>query len=273
MSDTRVSRRGFALPMVISLVVVVGIMSVVMLERQGVQRLVVQRQLDWYQEHHARLGLQEAIEVWLRALPTSFDLAANLPADGRFLELGLSDGTTATVTLQERQNAVLIDLAAVEDANMEAAAAIAEAVGQFYGEPGPPDGLRTVGPAALSTHSASPELLEIAAGAVLGDAGAGRLFAASLISDREDNGGRSTPTAVGTAAVQANLEPEDRALVNRMFTVRPTLFHAVVELRSSSYGPPLARYGGYFVVGTTRASSTSTPNRSAFLTWERLAIE
>jgi hypothetical protein len=57
-----------------------------------------------------------------------------------------------------------------------------------------------------------------------------------------------------------------------MFTVRPTLYYATVELRRSTYGPPLARYGGYFVLGTGRPTA-STSARSAFLTWERLGVE
>jgi hypothetical protein len=259
------------MPMVLALVVVVGVMSAVMLERQTAQRLVVARQLGWYQEHHARLGLQEGIEAWLRALPNTLDIGAALPPDGHFLDLELRDGTRAVVYLLERQNAVLTDLAAVEDASVDAAAAIAEAVALAFGEKGPPDGLRTIGPAALSVHTASPELLQVAAAAVIGDSGGASLFATSLINDRESNGGRCTPSAIGLAASAAGVENETRSLLSRMFTVRPTLYYATVELRDSGQGPPLARYGGYFSVGTGRGATGAT--RSAFLTWENLGVE
>ncbi|HZW10670.1 MAG TPA: hypothetical protein VFF69_12270 [Phycisphaerales bacterium] len=263
--------RAFAMPMVLALVVVVGVMSAVMLERQSAQRMIVSRQLGWYQEHHARLGLQEGIEAWLRALPSGFDVGAALPADGHFLDLELRDGTRAVVFLHERQNAVLTDLAAVEDASVDAAAAIADAVALAFGEQGPPDGLRTVGPAALSAHTASPELLQIAAAALIGDSGSASLFATSLINDRESNGGQCTPSAIGAAAAAAGVENETRALLSRMFTVRPTLYYSTVELRGAGQGPPLARYGGYFVVGTSRGATG--PSRSAFLTWEKLGVE
>ncbi len=266
--------RAFAMPMVLVLVVIVGIMSAVMLERQAAQRMIVQRQLGWYQEHHARLGLQEGIEAWLRSLPTNLDLAATLPADGHFLDLELQDGTEAVVSFLERQDAVLTDLAAVDNATVDAAAAVVDAVATAFGPAGPPDdGLRTVGPPSLSVHTASAELLEIAASAVIGDAGTGKVFARALVADRENNGGRCTPSAIGTAASQAGLEAEVRASVTRMFTVRPTLFYATVELRRSSYEPPLARYGGYFVVAPIRGSNASATARSAFLTWERLGVE
>lgn len=267
----KTARAGFAMPIVLALVVVVGVMSAVMLERQAAQRMVVSRQLGWYQEHHARLGLQEGIEAWIRSLPSGFDLGAALPPDGHFLDMELRDGTDATVFLVERQNAVLTDLAAVEDVNLDGAAAVAEAVAAAFGQTGPPDGLRSVGPAALSVHTASPELLEVAASALTGDSGAGSLFATSLINDRASNGGRCTSGAIGQAASAANVDNEVRTLLSRMFTVRPTLYFATVELRDSTYGPPLARYGGYFSMGSTRAGAGLT--RSAFLTWHNLGVE
>lgn len=264
--------RAFAMPMVLVLVVVVGMMSAVMLDRQATQRLVVQRQLNWYQEHHARLGLQEAIEAWIRSLPSGTEIGALLPGDGHFLDLELRGGDRATIYFNDRQNAVLTDLAAVDDASLDAAAAIVSAVAVVFGQDGPPDdGLRTVGPPQLSVHSISPQLLEVAAQAITGDTSSARAFAAALIADRNSNGGRASASAIGLAIADATSDPEIRSRLSRMFTVRPTLYYATVELRDSSIGPPVARYGGYFVVSTSR--TTSGAERSAFLTWENIGVE
>ncbi len=259
---------AFALPIVLVLVIVVGLMSAIMLERQTAQRYTTQRQLGWYQEHHARLGLQEAIEAWIKALPSSLDLGSVLPPDGHFLDLKLRGGNLAVVSLLERQNAVLIDLAAVSTVSFDDAAAIIEACDAVFGPAGPPDGYRSVGPVALSAHTASPELLEVAAQAITQDAAIAKAFASSLVSDREENGGRCSPNAIGYAITDASVEPEIRSRLSRMFTVRPTLYYATVELRSSTIGPADARYGGYFVVGN-RAGS----DRTAFLTWENIGVE
>lgn len=265
------TRRAFAMPMVIALVVVVGLMTAVMLERQSAQRQTVDRQLRWYQEHHARLGLQEAIEAWIKSLPSNADLHALLPANGHFIDLKLRGGTTASVTLIERQNAVLTDLSAVDDTIVDMAAAIAAAVAQIYGPEGPPDGLRTVGPPQLSTHTASRELIELAVQAVTGDRAVAKGFASSILADREGNGNISTSGAVGTAITDSGADPELRATLANLFTVRPTLYYAVVELRTSAYGKPSARYGGYFSVANDR--NLSSLERSAFLTWENLGVE
>ncbi len=265
-------RRGFAMPMVLALVVIVGMMSAVMLERQGAQRLITQRQLAWYQEHHGRLGLQEAVEVWIKSLPSNVDLQEVLPADGHFLDLKLRGGTTAVITFGEQQHAVLTDLAAVDATLLEAAAAIAAAVAQTYGQAGPPeDGLRTVGPAQFSTHTTSQELIALAIEAVTGDRDTGEAFALSIANDREANGGRSTAGAVGMAMADASVEAGHRAVIARLFTVRPTLYYATVELRDSTIGPPQARYGGYFSIATNRDPSSA--ERSAFLTWDNLGVE
>jgi hypothetical protein len=264
--------RGFAMPMVLALVVVVGMMSAVMLERQGAQRLITQRQLTWYKEHHARLGLQEGIEAWIKSLPSNADLRSILPVDGHFLDLKLRGRSSASITLLEQQHAVLIDLAAVDANLLDAAAAIAAAVAQTYGKDGPPeDGLRTVGPPQFSTHSTSEDLIALAVEAVTGDRNVGEAFARSIAGDREDNGGSSSAGAVGMAIADAGIESDMRAVISRLFTVRPTLYYAVVELRDSTIGPPVARYGGYFSIAANRDPSST--DRSAFLTWENLGVE
>jgi len=262
------SAHAFALPIVLVLVVVVGLMSAIMLERQSAQRHTTQRQLGWYQEHHARLGLQEAIEAWIKALPSSLDLGAVLPPDGHFLDLKLRGGNLAVVSLLERQNAVLIDLAAVGTVSFDDAAAVIQSCDAVFGPDGPPDGYRSVGPVALSAHTASPELIEVAAQAITQDAAIAKAFASSLIADREANGGRSSANAIGYAIADASAEPDVRSRLSRMFTVRPTLYYATVELRSSTVGPAAARYGGYFVI-----SNRSSTDRTAFLTWENIGVE
>lgn len=264
----RRSAAAFALPMVLVLVVVVGIMSAVMIERQSAQRYTTQRQLGWYQEHHARLGLQEAIEAWIKALPSSIDLGAVLPADGHFLDIKLPGGDIAVVSLVERQNAVLIDVATVETVALDDAAAIVEACAEIFGPEGPLDGYRTVGPVALSAHTSSPELLEVAAQAITQDNAMASAFASSIVADREANGGRASSNAVGYAINDATSDADLRSRLSRMFTVRPTLFFATVELRTSTVGPAAARFGGYFIV-----SNRSSTDRTAFLTWENIGVE
>ncbi|QKK07349.1 MAG: hypothetical protein HND58_03745 [Planctomycetota bacterium] len=93
-------------------------------------------------------------------------------------------------------------------------------------------------------------------------------FASSIVADREANGGRASSNAVGYAINDATSDADLRSRLSRMFTVRPTLFYATVELRTSTVGPAAARFGGYFIV-----SNRSSTDRTAFLTWENIGVE
>ena len=275
--STHAKRSGFAMLMVISLLVVVSIMAAVILDRQGVQNRVAARQITWYQEHHARLGLQEAIEAWIRILPSRTELTTILPENGHFLDLDLKDGTTASIWFVERQNAILNNLVAVAPDLQSDAAALIEHAHATYGQTDPPDGYRTAGPVQISVNSASAETLQIVAEALIGDTHTAEVFVGLLIKDRDDNGGQVSPSGIGTAAQDAQIDPEIRTRLVRMLTIHPTLYYATIELRDSSIGPPLARYGGYFTVasaGAGRAAPASaSATRSTFLTWEKLSTE
>ena len=99
-------------------------------------------------------------------------------------------------------------------------------------------------------------------------------FVRNLVAQREESG-RVSASAIGIAAQEAEVEPEARVRLTRMITVRPTLYYAVIELRSSTIGPADAAYGGYFTVRTVGGGSSSgtSTGRSTFLTWERLPVE
>ena len=91
------------------------------------------------------------------------------------------------------------------------------------------------------------------------------------MADREANGGIASAGAVGMAIADSGVDPDSRSVLARLFTVRPTLYYATVELRDSTVGPPLARYGGYFSIANNR--DLGSTERSAFLSWENLGVE
>ncbi len=62
------AERGFAMPMVILLSIVVGLGVGVAVSRQVVQSRTVARQVRGYQEHHAAQGLQEAIGAFVQRI-------------------------------------------------------------------------------------------------------------------------------------------------------------------------------------------------------------
>lgn len=261
------------MPVAIVLVLVVGVMAAIMLERQGAERLIVGRRMLWYQEHHSRLGIQESVELWLGQLPSGADLGEYLGEGGHFLDLSMSDGTKAAVFVAERQSTILGDPSAAPPELREDAQLVLDAVQARYGEAGPPGGYRYFGPPSLSSSGTPDELLLVVALAVTGDERVASALVRTLAEDREANGGRSSERAVADACESVQVEPSLRAQLIRLIVARPSLYYATVELRSSNYGPPLARYGGYFTPVIPRTGSDVWSTRSAFLSWENLGVE
>ncbi|MCX5688663.1 MAG: hypothetical protein NTV94_02525, partial [Planctomycetota bacterium] len=90
-------RRGMALPVVLLLVLVSGIVISVMMERHVVQALTVQRELQQYAFHHTSKGVQEAIEAWLRQTNATRNMAEAIEADGHAFDLTLDGGSSVRV--------------------------------------------------------------------------------------------------------------------------------------------------------------------------------
>ena len=63
--------RAFAMPVALIIVLLVGVVTGLMFERQASQRRLIDRQLWWYQEHHARFGVQEVVDAWMTQIPSN----------------------------------------------------------------------------------------------------------------------------------------------------------------------------------------------------------
>src|SRR4051812_26592877 len=107
---SRHARRAFALPMVLMLVLISGVLLAVMIDRQGAQALTVQRELDSYTFHHISRGVQEAIEAWIRNNGNN-DIAGALDVDGHAFDLQVEGGQLVRISFYEAQDTVLAELA------------------------------------------------------------------------------------------------------------------------------------------------------------------
>ncbi|MFY7895702.1 MAG: hypothetical protein ACOVP8_05680, partial [Phycisphaerales bacterium] len=96
-------RGGFALPLVVLLTVIAGILLAAMLDRFGTQQTFAQRQLEQYRDHHIARGLQEAMQAWVNSIDTQTQsLKASLGERGKAFDLEL-DGQRVTVYLEDGQ--------------------------------------------------------------------------------------------------------------------------------------------------------------------------
>jgi hypothetical protein len=276
----RHQQRGFALPVVLVVLMLVSVVSAVMLQRQASQRLISERRLGWYREHHARFGFEELIDAWLRSLPRNVMLLEVVGENGHALDIDLRDGTIVSIYLRDGQGALLVSPDAVEPAARETVIATTERFDQIVGINGRPLERRTVGPRALSLRSASPEAMRAVVDTISGVPGSGLAFANAIVAERTMTEDGSVSDAALTAALRATELTEEQAQPLRAaFVQRPTLYFVVVELRPKSAlaarSAETVRFGGYIPVRADRVSEgqSAFAQRSGFLSFERLPVE
>ncbi|MCW5776286.1 MAG: hypothetical protein KIS87_07610 [Phycisphaeraceae bacterium] len=270
------SRRAFAMPVALVVVLLVGVVTGLMFERQASQRRLIERQLWWYQEHHARFGIQEVVDAWMAQVPSNLQLEEALGEDGHAADLILSDGTVAVLTLHEGQGSLLTDHAALTASEHDACERMLEQLALIEG--GRTEGRyrRSVGPASVSVNSAPPDVIRAVARATLGET-RGEILAREILQERETKGAFQSPGALGQVLIRFSMSDTESMELQRMFTSRPTLYYLVVELRRGTDSRPLARYGGYIPLPdrrrTGQADDQAWGRRTAFLSWDDLGVE
>ncbi|MBL8760382.1 MAG: hypothetical protein JNL50_03685 [Phycisphaerae bacterium] len=265
----RVDSRAFALPVVVMLTAVAGVMIGVLLDRQSAQALSVKRQTEEYREHHFGRGAKEIIDYWLRTRGNK-PVRELLDETGKALDVTLADGTVISLRLFDAQGTLNADRATLAAAGMpaprraydELAANVAAARLAVF--------TRKLGPIEVSLGSASPEVISAIVNANVAPDKQSELTAALM-----ELRGHATIAAedLSGALNGVGLENAERDAVSRMIAADPTFFRAILEARSAD-GRALARYGGYAVIGNMiqRGRADAGARRTSILAWTKLEI-
>ncbi len=275
-SRTARHARAFAMPVALIIVLLVGVVTSLMFERQASQRRLIERQLWWYQEHHARFGVQEVVDAWMTQIPSSLRVEDALGENGHAADLILPDGTVAVLFLQEAQGSLLTDLTALNASEQELCQRLLDQLALVEEGTPRPQNRRAVGPAQVSVNSASLDVLRAVCRAVL-DESRGEMLAREIDAERAKRGIIDSPNTLGEAMSRVQVSPEERAAVLRALTTRASLYYLVVELQRSRDAARLARYGGYIPMSDRRRTGQADDQiwgrRTAFLTWDDLGVE
>jgi hypothetical protein len=269
------SRRGFVMPLVLLLSVVVSLMLAMAVERNVAKALNVRRQVRAYREHHAAKGLQEAISAWLNT-QNSRGVTEVLGTGGHVFDLNMPDRTVVKVYLSDGQGTIL-DPTAAASGDHEDALAIYQRLRLLCQDLKRPwEGMvRPLGPFQVSVNSADPLVLQAIAEQYLGvDDGA--VLVARILEARADKGGLER-TDLLAFATELDLDNDVRNTLINLLTTTPELWFVTIELYTDgARGSRLAaRYGGLVPL----RSSARTNNGGAweqpgvFLTWEELGVE
>lgn len=267
--------RGFVLPIIILLMIVVGLTISLSLRRLSAQQLVVARQVSSYYEHHSGRGLQEAIGAWLRQ-QNGRELDEVLePNTGKAMDITLSDGSIVSIFLFDSQGAMLSDLSSVPVSQVDEVTLSLKILADSVSTAEYLELTRPFGPSGVSVHTASPQVLRAIGESVA--EGKGVRFADDLKLQR-DSGERITRQMLVETATRAGVNSEQRAAILRRFSTDVQIWGVVVEVRGGrglSKGRLLARYGGVTRIrsNTGRRSSSNAMEIGAFYTWKDLGID
>lgn len=273
------TRDGFVMPLVLLALVVVGLGVGVSMSRFAAETRVVERQLRAYHEHHAGMGLQEAIGAWLKQQTGRAIVDVIDPVTGHAMDIELSDGSVVSVYLRDGQGTALADLSALPSAQVEEAGVILKNLASSLRADEYLRLTRSVGPSAVSVNSASETVLRAVSRAVAGDRGDD--LANEIIRTRARSG-TVTRQDITTAIGSLNLSNEQRVQALRLFATDVELWAIIVELkggRGLDRGKLLSRYGGLarLRVGSTgRRGANAASNASdlgSFLTWKDLGVD
>ncbi len=269
------SKRGFVMPMVILLMVVVGLSLSLSLRRMSTQQLVVNRQINAYFEHHSGRGLQEAIGAWLRQ-QNGRELDEVLEeGTGKAMDITLSDGSIVSIYLFDAQGSMLSDLSSVPDPQVNEVGLSLRTLSERVGPREYERLTRPFGPAAISIHTAPPVVIESIGSAIAGNAG---LRLADDLLLRREAGEELTRQVLVESATRSGVTSEQRTAVLRRYATDVQLWGVVVEVRGGrgmSLGRLLARYGGVTLIrsSSSRRSTGNAMEIGAFYTWKDLGID
>lgn len=266
---------GFAMPMVILLMVAVSLSIGVAMQRHTAEQLLVSRQIKGYEEHHTGRGLQQAIGAWLRQ-QNGRDLVDVLSAtDGHVMDIVLEDESVVSVSLIDAQGMLLANL---ESLNRREQSELSAAISYLNKAVDSQTYLRLTrpsGPFGVSARTAPLEVLR-AAGRAVSDSKGSRI---AIELERLQNSGEPiTRQTLIEVSTRAGLESEERATMLRMFVTDIELWGVIVEVRSgrgASKGRLLARYGGITRIrpNTGRTTASNVLDSGTFRTWKDLGIE
>jgi len=266
--------RGFVMPMVILLMVVVGLSVSLSLTRLSSQQLLVSRQIDAYYEHHSGRGLQEAIGAWLRQ-QNGRDLDEVLEyGTGKAMDITLSDGSVVSIFLFDAQGAMLSDLSSVAVNQVQEVGLALKNLSEAVGPREYARLTRPFGPSAVSIHTAPEPVVRAVSEAIAG--GSGLRLADDIMLQRA-SGERLTRQLLVETATLAGVNSDQRAAVLRRFATDVQVWGVVVEVRGGrglSRGRLLARYGGMTRIrsNTGRRSTSNAMEIGSFYTWKDLGI-
>lgn len=268
------NRAAFALPMVLVLTLVAGLVVVVALTRYTSDVYSLRRQLDSYSEHHLSQGIQEALNVWVAANGTRPVEEFISEEDGHAFDLLVGGSVSVRFSLRDAQGEMLSRLDGLDAESSLLVAEVLDVLAANAGE-NAPRFVRREGPSMVSVKSAPIEVLYAIAEVTVGPGGDADALVTELLAAREEAG--PDPVDLDRAFQRAGVPGEVVPKLQRLLARSTTLWRWTAEAPpppGDALGRPV-RFGGLLQTQSGRRSDRSSQmiRRSYVLTCERLGDE
>lgn len=226
----RTSRHAFALPAVVLMSLLGGMVVAIMLERLRDQNIVVQRQVEGYMEDHFGKGIREVIDTWVSSEANEIS-ENNLDPDGRALDAKVGRDLIVRVYLQDAQGTLL--RSGEGFAGMDARA-IRQAIADIAAS-GDGSLLRSVGPAQISIKSVAAPALRAILLAL--DSKADAQSAANWLEETRAERALADRDFEELGS-RAGLDQEKTDMLKRIFVLAPVLWRVDAEVLDARPGRP-----------------------------------
>lgn len=262
--------RGYILVVTLLLLTVVGMLAASTAQRQVSSSLTVKRQIDSYREHHGAMGLQSAVQMWLRVQKAT-SIIGLLGDNGHAFDLEFADGSTISIYLHSGQGTALSNLASADSETVTAAARVIQNLNSQLPNAEFRRVTRNVGPVAIDLGNADEAVLQAAAYAVTDDLNKAELLASSLLQNRVG----ATRNTLSQAAVDADISNDERTQLYNLVTTTTTLWRVHLEVRRGlGSGDVVARYEGLTVLNSQGAGiDTDFTVSGGFLEWAAVPLD
>lgn len=259
------SRRAFALPLVVLLVLAAGLTVAILMERHGTSYRAVARQVGNYKNHHRSAGIRECILRWLDT--SRGRLEQSIDTDGHAFTMIVPGRGEIRVYFQDAQGALLTDTSQVIGLKREILDDARFLLSQIQEENLPEGVFRPAGPPEISVSSAPAIVIQALCIAITGEERSGIVAANAILARR--SAGRAEAGTIQNFLADVQLSEEQERDLASLLVVQPKLYEVLAETVDSS-GKLLDRSAGLYLVDEAR---NDTFKQGGFLTWDELPLQ
>lgn len=258
---------GFALPLVLLVVLTAGLTVALLMERHGVSYRSINRHVDDYRNHHRAAGIKECVLRWLDTAHGRMD--SSIDDDGLAFQMTVRGEGRIDIYMHDAQGSTLSDPSALSGRRREIVEDVKFILDNLPEDMKQDTFFRPVGPPEICLNTAPDIIVCAVCLAVIGDLEKA-MQAAKAILDRKKLDDSGSPNILA-ALSDLSIEEKERREIAAMLVTKPSLYEIVAETRDNSE-TLLNKSSGLYQIDDSKGNETFKQG-GAFLTWDQVPVQ